>query len=261
MSTHIEDQKHTIDIAFLMDTSGSMKDLSEVAVKAFNDFITDQKKVSYSNQEEVKITFITFNTETKVVYSRKDLSQVEELKEIVPDGNTSIYDAIGRCAEILGNYREVIMVIFTDGEENSSHVFSQSDITNFIQQKEKQDDGTFWSFKYLGPNKDSFLKVGLSQNSAISYNYSQNGCYDAIHSASSYVSVARQVSHERQSSGCPILSRPPVMIGRSATTEQKEPSSPSKLIRTTSGPIVRLPLLRSPNTLKPVVEDFVVDSH
>lgn len=154
------------EIVCIIDRSGSMLDIRGDAIGGFNSFIEDQKKVP----GEATVTFVQFDTEYEVVYSGTPIQDVPELTSstYVPRGATALRDAIGRTIDDVGarlnsipqNDRpdKVIVVILTDGHENSSMSYSHEKVLEMIKhQREKYS----WEFIYLGATEDAF-DVGVS---------------------------------------------------------------------------------------------------
>ena len=65
------------EIIFILDATGSMKDLRTETVIGFNNFLEEQKKVP----GEALLTLITFNSnETKKIYNHIDLKDCNNLE-------------------------------------------------------------------------------------------------------------------------------------------------------------------------------------
>merc|ERR1712226_810518 len=71
---------------------------------------------------------------------------------------TALYDAIGDTLTGYQNEKDNIMVIITDGEENSSRKYRLADVNKLIKQFT---DEKGWIFHYLGANQDAW-KAGAS---------------------------------------------------------------------------------------------------
>merc|ERR1711881_427171 len=75
-----------------------------------------------------------------------------------PNNMTALYDAIGETLQNYSRETDNIMVIITDGEENSSRKFNRDQVQKLIK---KYSDDKNWIFHYLGANQDAW-KVGQS---------------------------------------------------------------------------------------------------
>jgi len=149
---------NNIEIACVIDRSGSMSTIVDDAIGGFNTFLADQKK-----DGEANFTLVLFDHEYKMLHDGEQLSGVPELTtdSYVPRGMTALYDAIGRTIVSLGKrYAEstiqpdkVIFVILTDGEENASTDYAQKEIAEMIKHQESK---YAWDFIFLAANQDAF---------------------------------------------------------------------------------------------------------
>ena len=146
----------------------------EDAVGAFNSFINAQRDLELL--DEVFVTLASFDHEYTVVFDRLPLDEVPELtvSDVRPRGSTSLNDAIGRL--VTGSKypdNDTILLIQTDGYENSSTEFNPSDIKKLIQAKE--DLG--WDVNFIGAGIDAFsISEGLGFKFDKSYTVSANSC-------------------------------------------------------------------------------------
>jgi len=142
-----------------------MEPLTDDTVGGFNNFINEQK----AQPGDALVTLVLFNHEYEVVYNAKPIGQVEQLtaKKYNPGGNTALLDAIGRGSYDLGKELseidekgrpgKVIVVIMTDGHENSSKEYKRDRIKKIV---EEQTGKYSWSFLFLGANIDAFAEAG-----------------------------------------------------------------------------------------------------
>ena len=159
-------KKDYCHISVVLDRSGSMGSIRHDTIGGFNTFLKTQKE----SPGEATLSLTQFDTEYLLVHSFVPIQEVPELNErtFVPRGATALYDAIGLaivgCGEKLAALSEeerpekVILVILTDGEENSSREYSHSRIQGMIKE---QSDKYNWEFVFLGANIDA-KKVGDS---------------------------------------------------------------------------------------------------
>ena len=98
---------------------------------------------------------------------------------LVPQGGTALLDAIGfalteegaKLSAMLEEYRpgKVIVVIVTDGQENSSREYKRQAVKDMIT---TQQDKYGWQVTYIGANQDSFAEaggLGIPLNSTLDY--------------------------------------------------------------------------------------------
>jgi hypothetical protein len=141
-------------IICVLDRSGSMSHIMNEAVGTFNGFVDGQREV----EGEAEVSLYAFNWEINKVFDKVPLPQVKplELSQVIPTGGTSLYDAIGR-AILECNNENAIVLIQTDGEENTSKVFNDKTIKEMIRVKEAMG----WEFHFIGAGVDAF-KAGQS---------------------------------------------------------------------------------------------------
>jgi len=153
-------KNHYSEIAFVLDRSGSMESCREAAIEGFNSFLQNQQRT----KGLAKLTLILFNDEYLVLIDALPVAEILPLDDdsYVPRGSTALLDAIGRTIDELGarfaalpeQYRpmQVIVVILTDGLENSSQNYTWQQITDAIEQQSEQHR---WTFLFLGANQDA----------------------------------------------------------------------------------------------------------
>jgi len=164
------------EMVFIIDRSGSMSPLTRDTVGGFNSMINSQKKES----GKANVTTVLFDDKYEILHNGIDIQAVPLITEenCHARGGTALLDAVGRTINTLGarlsttpeEYKpsKVIMVIITDGEENSSVEFNAEQIKEMV---EHQTEKYSWKFVFLGANIDSF-SVGHSMGIATTSNYS-----------------------------------------------------------------------------------------
>lgn len=190
-------KKDLTEIVICLDRSGSMGPIRKDAIGGVNTFIEEQQKV----KGDANFSLILFSSPEDYIKrdDRVDLKGIKFLTfdEYVPSGNTALYDAVGRTINDIGvslnNTPEdqrpdkVIFVIMTDGEENSSQVFSSETLAGMISLQEQTYN---WAFIYLGANQDAMLeakKMGVGTSA----NYSVQNTGDSFIAASLYTTAYR----------------------------------------------------------------------
>jgi predicted metal-dependent peptidase len=105
-------------IVVVLDESGSMDDIRQDMIDALNSLITEQKQIS---ERPAKFTLVKFNDSVTRVVSNRDLREVSTLtrQDYRPDRSTGLYDALGETIDWFRYETDVLMVIITDGMENS----------------------------------------------------------------------------------------------------------------------------------------------
>jgi hypothetical protein len=170
-------KQNYVEIAVVLDRSGSMSAVRSDTIGGFNTFLSDQKA---NNVGDVRLSLTQFDDQYDVVYSGKSIQDVPPLTEatFVPRGMTALFDAVGKTINVLGERLAkmaeqdrpslVIMVILTDGEENSSKEFSLQQVKDMIK---LQTETYSWQFVFLGADQDAFQAQKMGIAASNTYNY------------------------------------------------------------------------------------------
>lgn len=147
---------------------------------ALNSFLADQKTVP----GDCEVTLVQFDTDYDIVWENRDIKTVPSIT-IRPRGATALLDAVGKTINRLGQNlaalpedqrpEKVLVVIITDGRENSSFEFSRQHVREMIQHQEEKYG---WAFSYLGANQDSFeeaLTFGIAARGVSNYGANYKG--------------------------------------------------------------------------------------
>lgn len=168
------------DITLIVDRSGSMHAIQSDAEGGVNAFIAEQAK----QPSEALLTLVQFDTEYECLYNGIPVQKVPAYS-LQPRGSTALLDAIGRTINAVGRRLSqmneadrpgmVIVVVMTDGAENSSHEFTKAQIKSMI---EHQQIVYKWHFTFLGANQDSFAEagaMGITPGGAADWNMNKVG--------------------------------------------------------------------------------------
>jgi len=151
-------QQDSALITFVLDESGSMGRIAQSARDGFNEYLQEQ----IQGEGRTWWTLTTFNTRTWTRFAVIPGEEVRPLgNDYSPNGMTALYDAVGDAVTKTGAYLEslpdedrpqdIVVVILTDGMENSSRRWDLGQVARLIADAE--DDG--WQFVFLGANLDS----------------------------------------------------------------------------------------------------------
>ena len=189
--------KNLTDITFILDRSGSMASMVNDVVGGWKSFIEKQK----AEVGECLVSLVQFDTEYETPFVAVPIANVSESLNFKPRGGTALRDAIGRTINSVGaRFRslkadqrpdKVLIVIMTDGEENSSHEFTQHQIQNMVKH---QQDQYQWEFLFLGANIDSFdvgHSLGIAPWAITNYSYTSKGMNAGFNTVSVYSSCLR----------------------------------------------------------------------
>ena len=152
------------ELIFILDRSGSMGGLESDTIGGFNATINDQKTL----EEKTRVTTILFDNFFEILHDRIDLQNLPTLteKDYFVRGSTALYDAVALGINKIVNVQKqtkqdgradkVIMVIITDGYENSSRETNAAMLHKMIDGCKK--DG--WEFLFLGADIDAQAAAG-----------------------------------------------------------------------------------------------------
>lgn len=183
------------DITVVLDRSGSMDACRIEAENGLNHFIAEQA----AKPGEAVFTLVQFDTEYEFVHRGVPIGNVPKCT-LQPRGMTALLDAVGRAIHETGerlknmpeSYRPglVVLLIITDGHENSSHEYKLAQIKQMIQH---QSDVYQWQFTSLGANQDAFAeaeKMGMAGPAA--------ACYDASAADMAFRAAGSKISRMRR---------------------------------------------------------------
>ena len=132
-------------IVIVLDESASMSNVANSMRKALNDLISEQKTI----KRKCFLTLVKFNQDVRRVIKSKNLQNIRELTEedYRPSGSTALYDAVGDTINWFRYESNVLLVVITDGQENSSTKYKKSAVMNMLKEKETHRG---WTYVYLG---------------------------------------------------------------------------------------------------------------
>ena len=178
-------------IVLVIDRSGSMEPVKHDTEGGVKTFIKEQRAVP----GRTTVSLYQFDTEHDEVAAFADVHH-DLGWHLVPRGGTALLDAVGfavtktgeRLAGMDESARpgEVIVLIATDGEENSSREYALPQVKDLIT---VQQDAYGWKFVFIGANQDSFAAgaaMGVPASSTMDYATASTPA--AFASASSMVS-------------------------------------------------------------------------
>lgn len=172
--------KDYTEINIVLDESGSMAGLRKETIGGFNTFLEDQKKAPGI----CKITTTKFNTAFNILHNGADIRTIQPLTEATysPGGGTALLDAIARTITATGQRLEamsesdrparVIVLIMTDGEENSSVEYGgEAGRSKVMEMIKHQTERYNWQFLFIGAQQDAIqtaARYGICASNALS---------------------------------------------------------------------------------------------
>ncbi|MEW6734128.1 MAG: hypothetical protein AB1489_22570 [Acidobacteriota bacterium] len=171
-----------LEIAFVLDRSGSMSSKRQATISGFNEYLNDLKRQQCEHPElgEINFTLTQFNDVVTTHYAGVPIEHVAELTEnnYITEGNTALYDAIAQAIYAVERKvgesgrkgkTKIQVTIQTDGEENNSREFDRARIFALIQQKQAEGN---WTFTYLGCDIDAYAAgsaIGVPSGNIAAY--------------------------------------------------------------------------------------------
>lgn len=187
------------EIVFILDRSGSMQYLTKDTIGGFNSFIENQKK----EVGEAKLTTVLFDDKYEILHNGVDIKNIKPIteKDYYTRGMTALLDSIGKSISDVGDRlnktnendrpSKVIFVITTDGEENSSKEFNQSQIKEMI---EHQKNIYNWNFIFLGANIDA---VGVANSFGISSQFASSYTASSVGTDALFTTMSKTIGNYR----------------------------------------------------------------
>jgi len=203
-------------IGVVLDRSGSMGSVLDDTIGGFNNFLKENQSVE---DDEGLFTLAQFSSDYSLIYDAIPIKEVPPLdtKSYSVYGWTALLDAIGKTIVSMDQKlsvleesekpKKVIMVVITDGQDNSSKEYTKSAIASMIKTKESDSD---WEFLFLGANMDSVKEAasfGFSGNNVAEYATNAVGTKETFDLVSDSIKSYRRMSDDsRQVNKSSILS-------------------------------------------------------
>ena len=148
-----------VHVSFLIDRSGSMAGMVGDVIGGYNEFVKEQQ----ATEGECTFTAVQFDSQEpyKVTVDALEIAKVPELTvaDYQPRGTTPLLDALGMLVESVTKREEglkvaedQIVVVFTDGHENDSHLWTRERLFAVVEEKK----AAGWTFVFMGANQDSY---------------------------------------------------------------------------------------------------------
>lgn len=143
-----------MNVYILLDRSGSMQNQWGEAINSVNAYVKELPK-------DTNVFLATFDHDYNVVRNTtaKKWEPLDK-EEIVPRGNTRLFDSAARIMyrALDDNAEKTVIVVMTDGEENSSQNFRQADVKALADTMDKKK----WELIFLGANFDKVSDVAMN---------------------------------------------------------------------------------------------------
>lgn len=158
----IHPKKKTTYYHLVLDRSGSMDSCWAEAKQVIDKQLLDLQRVQEENSKsELIFSYCAFNQVLRFGDCLMPMSQARlDWERIYPDGMTALNDAIGESIHYLNQNigtalsdadADVIMLIMTDGHENSSKQYTATAVKTLMETCEQTGK---WNFLFLGAGLD-----------------------------------------------------------------------------------------------------------
>jgi hypothetical protein len=190
-------------ITVILDRTGSMESIRDDTIGGFNAFLKQQK----AEPGTATLTLVQFDSQDpyEVIHRFQPIAEVPALNRetYVPRASTPLLDALGRgindLEASLGEIKEedrpskVVVVVVTDGRENSSREFRKDQIEKMVKEKTEKSS---WQFVFLSTDLAGIgdaMAVGIHADSALLFEKSGKG------SAGAWASLSARTADFRSS--------------------------------------------------------------
>ncbi|MGQ0659019.1 MAG: hypothetical protein ACT4NU_13200 [Chromatiales bacterium] len=194
-------------ISVILDRTGSMESIRDDTIGGFNTFLDEQKK----QPGTATLTLVQFDTQDpyEVIHSFKPIQEVSPLSRetYIPRASTPLLDAMGRgindLEEQISDLPEevrpskVVVVVITDGQENSSREFHRDQVVKMIREKTER---TNWQFVFLGADLNAIgdaISLGIPAHAVLPFERTGAGTAAAWASLSARTSEYRTARRKK----------------------------------------------------------------
>ena len=183
-------KKRPFHATILVDNSSSMGGWQERVAKGANEYAATLAATAKKEGFDATISFVLFsggyvgNLNMNVVRDKIPAGSWRPLEasEIVPNGNTPLYDAVDRSLTMISELKgtDKALVVITDGEENSSKVSPHA-----VKAKIEAFQKAGHVMIYLGANQDAWATGGsMGTSFATTSTYTMDNFNIAFNNAS-----------------------------------------------------------------------------
>lgn len=173
------------ELVFILDRSGSMSGLERDTIGGYNSLLDKQRL----EEGSAIVTTVLFDDKFELLHDRMDIHAISPIseKDYFVRGSTALLDAIGKTINKIGNVQKhtkpemradkVLVIITTDGMENSSVEYSYDRVKMMI---ERQKNLYGWEFIFLGANIDALAtahRFGIDSSRATNYRADSHGTH------------------------------------------------------------------------------------
>lgn len=164
----------------IVDRSGSMGDCLDATINGYNEQLHRIRSMQAEfPEQDIRMGLTMFNNQVDLLAVAKNLEKAANLSRetYIPNGGTALYDAICQTTlqleETISVSTELpttfVVVVLTDGYENSSRLFNLQQVRSTIERLEATGK---WTFSFIGATLDAVQvaeKMSISTNNSYSF--------------------------------------------------------------------------------------------
>lgn len=193
----VSQEKHELHHLIIVDKSASMGIgmVCEETISGFNENLQTIKDADDPNVKQI-VSIVLFDTNLSEFCWKVDAENVEMFSadNYRPSGNTALYDAVGIYIKKLSDELKdkieardanVVVTIFTDGQNNASMKYDHANISSQIEELRKS---RMWTVAFLGCDEKSLseaMSAGVNIGNTMNYAAGAIGTRQALRSMSS----------------------------------------------------------------------------
>ena len=173
-------------IGFSRDHSASMRGIANAAMNDYNDNIAAIKEAALANQQDTIVSVVECGVGSPATVQRNVVnSSVHALSPITSyhanGSSTPLYDSVGELIEMFEQVPDAkdetvsfLVMVITDGEENSSRRWNARTVCAKIQQLQATDRWTF-VFRVPRGGKSRLISYGIPEGNILEWDQTQKG--------------------------------------------------------------------------------------
>ena len=167
----------TTQVFLLLDMTGSMQADKQATIDACNEFVEGLKADPHTRDLLFSLAVFNSNIGLERIVDGVPLDKAPKLdhEHYQPTGATPLYDAMWQSMDLMKAHQgQVLFIVQTDGEENSSKTATRQQIVDRVAEK----TAAGWQFVYLGCDIDAMQQggeLGIAAGNTMSYDRKHTG--------------------------------------------------------------------------------------
>ena len=167
----------TTQVFLLLDMTGSMQADKQATIDACNEFVEGLKADPHTRDFLFSLAVFNSNIGLERIVDGVPLDRAPRLdhEHYQPTGATPLYDAMWQSMDLIKAHQgQVLFIVQTDGEENSSKTATRQQIVERVAEK----TAAGWQFVYLGCDIDAMQQggeLGIAAGNTMSYDRKHTG--------------------------------------------------------------------------------------